>query len=196
MLDVTTLARVKVFLRKTDGIDDALLQALITGYSEMFEDLLGKPLKREAKTEQYDVIHGQKIVFLRAQPVLASPTPEFRNDTVRDFTVDAIDAERYYLNLALAYVEFDVDELFKGPGVFEAKYTGGMAVDTATFITSFPKIALACDQQAAFIFQRKDELGLTGFSAEGGSISQLLPTDLLPGVEKILRLERRMVLSA
>ena len=40
--------------------------------------------------------------------------------------------------------------------------------------------------QATFLFKRKDDIGLAGVSAEGGSISKFSPMDLLPMVKKIL----------
>lgn len=45
--------------------------------------------------------------------------------------------------------------------------------------------------QASFIFKRKDDIGLTSVSFDGGSISKSAPMKLLPIVEQILKKYRR-----
>ena len=50
----------------------------------------------------------------------------------------------------------------------------------------------AAIEQATFIFKRKDDIGLAGVSAEGGSISKFSSMDLLPMVKNVLNDYRRL----
>jgi len=69
-------------------------------------------------------------------------------------------------------------------------YSGGYVLpgDTAAAgETVLPDdIEQAAVEQAAYLYQNKDRLGLTSISAEGGSIQQFAQLDLLPPVKAVL----------
>jgi len=53
--------------------------------------------------------------------------------------------------------------------------------------TALPaELESACLEQTAYLYQRKDQLGLVSVSGEGGSVSQFSSLDLLPGIKKVL----------
>ncbi len=54
-------------------------------------------------------------------------------------------------------------------------------------------IVEACIQQAQFTYQRRDSLGLTAASAQGGSFSTYAQDNLLPGVADTMRAYKRMI---
>jgi hypothetical protein len=53
--------------------------------------------------------------------------------------------------------------------------------------TALPaELEQAAIEQCAYWYQRRDQLGLTSVSGEGGSISNFTALDLLPGVRAVL----------
>jgi len=87
-------------------------------------------------------------------------------------------------------------------GIFEANetITGETSAKTCKLKTitqtplvmSYPDLAMACDMQCAFQFQRKTEVGLRSVSVEGGSINTYEPTEFLPEVRRVLSSYRRI----
>jgi hypothetical protein len=69
-------------------------------------------------------------------------------------------------------------------------YTGGMAADTAGFISAFPDIAGAVDHQVAYLWHRRNELGIASVSGDAGSVS-VGADSWLPWVKVILEQYRR-----
>lgn len=193
-IDLTTTARVKAVLDLTVATKDVLIADMIKSASQAIEEFMARLTKEEARTEQYDVEPGQQKIFLRTFPIKATPAATFKNDTAREFGVGiiAFAADTFYLDLRRGTVEFDRIRLIHGPGTLQVTYTGGMGTDTANFITRFPEIAKACDFQVATQFKRREQLGLSGFSAEGGSVSFEPAGDLIPAVKKAVRKYRRM----
>ena len=190
-MDLTTATRVKELLEKSDTGLDTLIAQLITPISQQVEKYLNRHAQEVSRTEQYTIKAFQQIVKLRGYPVLALPVAAFKNSSGRDFTGTAIDTTSYYLDLVTGEVQFDNIALIDGPGVFQAVYTGGMAANTAAFLTAFPGVAGQVDAQVASMVHRRHELGLASFSAEGGSISLAELPDLLPGVKRGLAGFRR-----
>lgn len=196
-MDFTTLARVRTLLKDTSTQNDTLIDQLIDAVSPQFERILNRHALETARTEQYDVAPGQEVFLLRGFPVLASPAAVVKNSLSRDFTAaSAIAATSYYIDLSRGILHIDLVGLEPGPGTLQVAYTGGLATSTAALITAFPDIAAACELQVAYLIQRKDELGLASFSAEGGSVAQALPTKILEGARELLQPYRRMVATA
>lgn len=171
---LTTLSRVQQIIKGTlSSAEQDFIDDLIDGLTPVAEKFLNRKLELTEYTEQFDIRPGQRTVFLNAYPVASSPAAEFRSDISRDFTGDAIDADNYYFDLDRGIVQFDRAYLGYGPGVFQGIWTGGMASSTAVLVSSaaFEGIVLGADLQVSHMFQRRHEIGLTNFSAEGGSIA-------------------------
>ena len=196
-MDLTTLARVRTLLKDTSTQNDTLIDQLIDAVSPQLERILNRHAMETDRTEQYDVAPGQEVFLLRGFPVLASPAAVVKNSLSRDFTAaSAIDTASYYIDLTRGILHIDLVGLEPGPGTLQVAYTGGLATTTANIITLWPDIAAACELQVAYLIQRKDELGLASFSAEGGSVAQALPTKILEGARELLQPYRRMVATA
>ncbi len=54
-----------------------------------------------------------------------------------------------------------------------------------------PEIEAQCIEQVAYWYARRDQLGLTSVSGQGGSIQALSSLDLLPSVKAVLKAYRR-----
>lgn len=65
------------------------------------------------------------------------------------------------------------------------------SITTDCLCDLYPQIVGACNMQAQFMFQRKDELGLNSKSTEGGSITTSQPMELIDLVKRAIRQERR-----
>lgn len=65
--------------------------------------------------------------------------------------------------------EFEVGEMLTG-GTSLATATLG-ALTATPLCQGFPEVVSAVDEQVAFLFQRREQLGLSSFSSEGGSLS-------------------------
>ncbi len=192
-MDLTTLARIKTLLAidTAETQHDALLSQLISAVSAEAEVFLDRHAQQVARVEQYDVYNRQAVFFLRGYPVLVAPAPTVNHNLDRDFSGADLSVDAYYLELATGKLTVDRVELTPGPGVLEVSYTGGMAASTAALVTAFPAVAHAVDIQVAFVFQRRHSLGISGFSAEGGSVSLETPVELIPIVKSSLKRFRR-----
>lgn len=192
---LTTLTRVKNILLLGGGDTqwNTLLQQFIDAVSRDGQILMDRHVKQEAMVEQQDVEPGQCIFYVTAYPILASPALELRNDSARDFpTSSIIDPTDYFLDKERGIVKVDGKYLAWGPGAAKLTYTGGMSDTDVNFAAAFPHIANAVDLQVAYLFKRREQMGITGYSIEGGSVS-LSPIDWLPAVKATLLSERRMV---
>lgn len=127
-------------------------------------------------------------------PVLAYPITSITNiwvDSERSFGDSTkLDSSDYvadqqggpFIRLKYTSFAFGIDNI-------KVTYAGGIAATTAAVPDD---LRLACMMQVAFWFQRRDQLGLTGASVSGGSISVFSPMTYLPQVKDILNLYRRM----
>ena len=173
-MDLTTLQRVRDFLKVPTGKTepDTLINQFIPQVSQAIERYLGREglIQSTARIEYHDAEYGQMNLWLRAFPVTS--IAEIANDYDRAFAATSVvDAGNYVLYPNTGRVNFYKVALIGGPQVVRVTYTGGIAANTAALVTAAPDLALACEMQVAFLFQRKNILGSTGSSSQGGSIS-------------------------
>ena len=71
-----------------------------------------------------------------------------------------------------------------GPKTVKVTYTGGYLTDHAQDVPE--DLRLAAVMQAKILFDRREELGLTGRSLEGGSINLLNTTDFTASGDNLL----------
>lgn len=194
-MDLTTSARVKA-LAAAGGVAlgstlDATITTLIAKYSAAAEDVMDRHVESTARTEQYDVDRGQQRFYLKGYP---GTITTLKHATDRSFSgVSAIDSTNYYFDTATGLLTLDGWYVSPGPGVLQVVYTAGMAADTAAFIVAFPEIASALDEQIVHILQRKDSMGSTAVSFEGGSISHAGAATWLPHTLEVLAKRTRSV---
>lgn len=197
-LELTTVQRVKDVLGAggtTLGSDlDTFIDRLIKQYSVRFEQEMGRTAEAAEYTQTFDLEHGVHLVSLPAYPV--SEIVSVKNDPNNVFDGDAIDPLLYYLDApkGLLFLKFDT---YCGPGTLQVVWVGGMSDDgatdpTASFIENYPDIAAAMDQQVAEAVRRKDRMGASNTSFEGGGNTYEGAFKLLPEVARTLALHRRM----
>jgi len=198
MMDLTTVDRVKRILvggdtSKMSSQQNAFLSNMIASVSALVEQWLDRFVKSEAQKEFFDVEWGQRVYKLKGFPIDAG-TIVVKNSFSRDFaTATAIVASNY--NQAQCEVKgtlkIDKVTLSEGPGMLQVEYDGGMSDTTANFIAAFPDVSNAVDFQVAYYYQRRNQLGLSGLSQEGGNVSYQGNITLLPAVKIQLQGHKR-----
>lgn len=171
-LQLTTLADVKTLMgQDAPGATlDSVLTTMVQAVSAAVEKSLNRLLLKTARTEKYSPKPYATTVRLRALPVDASPF-EFKEAPDRDFAAaTAVLAEDFYLDLEAGVVHLDI-ELTGGPGTVQVISTGGLAADTATLKASYPDIWQAATFWVKELYENRNQLGRSGQSVAGGSVS-------------------------
>ena len=196
-MDLTTAARVATLVVPGETATSAfntVIGQVITAVSAAAERYLGRYAQTTSRTEYLTVQPGKRVYRLRAFPVTTLTSvyldaeQAFGNDT-------ALTSEDYYnptyANDGLFTLKFypTVEET-PAPNSMKITYTGGMAADTAGFISAFPDIAGAVDHQVAYLWHRRNELGIASVSGDAGSVS-VGADSWLPWVKVILEQYRR-----
>lgn len=185
---LTTKENVKALLKISSTDEDAVLVALASSVSKELEGYLDRELEIKARTIYFDVEENQSVFSLPAYPITAL---ECWNDTGRTFpAISKVDPSNFTFLGDDGTLKFDAycgtGLLVSGSRVLKITYTGGLAADQAALQTNFPDLEMAARIQAAFIYKKKDKLGLGAESVGGGSISVADALELQPEVKSIL----------
>ncbi len=194
---ICTLADVKDRLGLTDTDYDQLINRIILGIEAVFDGFTNRQLIVPAAdvTEYYTACGPQ--LQLNRWPIVSITSIKQMVDY--DFaSADALTANSGY-RLVNAGKNGIVYRMYAAwltiPDCIQAIYRGGYASagqTPGTGETAMPNdLREAAIEQASFIFKRKDDIGLAGVSAEGGSMSKFSAIKLLPIVEQILKKYRR-----
>lgn len=190
-MDLTTQARVKALMQlggvKLGGELDSGIALLITSYSASVEKHLNRWTEKAARTETFDLDPYATRLWLPAFPV----------DTGEDFMVEHDDDELtedddYKLDATRGVLTLD-RRFTPGAQIISVTYTAGMAEDTDAFVAAYPDVAQALDEQIVHFLQRRDSMGSTSVSIEGGSIAFQGAVDWLPHVKNKLEPHARRV---
>jgi hypothetical protein len=189
---ICTLADVKDRLGESGAEHDTLLNRLIASLESLFDSYTGRHLiVPSADVTEYYSGRGP-LLQIRRYPVVSITSIKEAVDY--DFTgADALVADTDYriVNdgrngiILRIYSVWDalsdsIQVVYKG-GYCAAGVTPGEGE------TALPDdLREAAIEQATFFFKRRDDLGLSSVSFQGGSISKFSPMDLLPIVKKTL----------
>lgn len=190
---LTTLATLKARLRITDTTDDALLTNFIKHVSARFARECNRHFDRlEGATDEFPADASNLVVT------------RYPLESVESFELKTTEADGW---MALE----GVDYLLRPGGVIRLSrilgscsqllrvtYTGGYVLPGDTpepEQTPLPDdLEQACVEQAAFWYQRRDQLGIINFSGEGGTLKLTQKPDLLAPVQAVLRKYTRVTL--
>lgn len=192
---ICTLADVKERLGLTDDHDDVITR-IITSIEGIFNSYTQRTLiVTENDITEYHTPAGQYIQLER-YPVVSITS--IKQSIVYDFdNADALVADEGYRPMKAGKngVIFFPYSLLDHPDSLQIVYRGGYC--SAGQTPGDGEFAMPADLreagilQASFLFKRRDDLGLSGVSAEGGSINKFSAVDLLPQVKKTLDFHRR-----
>lgn len=191
IIDLTTLARVKLGLLKSDTNDDTWLTNQITATSLRMERFIDRKIEIVERTQEFDVNNvTQETIWLRTFPNITIDT--IKNSQDWDFAnTTAIDSDDFRVDEDNGQVHFRVT-LATGPKAIQVVYTAGLAVDTDQVESDFPDLAAACDLQVAAAFRRRSSPQGQSSSAGGSDITHEGPLKLIPEVRETLLPLRRL----
>lgn len=189
---ICTLADVKERLGLANTDHDDTLIRLILSCEGLFNTFVGRELLQPAAdvTEYYTGCGDH--LQLKRYPIIAITSIKEALDY--DFaSADALVADEAYriLNDGVNGILFRIyGAWFDTPDATQVIYRGGycaVSESPGDGETALPDdIREAAIEQAGFLFKRRDDLGLSAISFEGGSISKFSAIDLLPMVKKTL----------
>lgn len=179
-MDLTTTTRVATLVNASGSVPAAFTSTvgqLITQVSAAVESFLDRYAESGvSRTEYLGVTKGQTVFRLRAYPVASVTSVSFDVDQGWTDTLDSADyLTPVYSAQGLLIVRSPLrtsdgypDTL---PGVLKVVYTGGMASSAANFATAYPDIVGAIDQQIAYLWHQRNNLGTGNVSGDTGSVS-------------------------
>ena len=201
-MNATTKARVKALLEITSATHDDVIDNFIGAVSKRIEAFIDRPLLNKERTEEYDIKPRQRVIFLRAYPLVAqSYIASIKISTAWDFAAATALATTSYhtdLNTGAIHLNFDPitsylgDNMATAPNAVQVTYTGGLATSTANIITNHPAVAGACETQVIAAWRRRDEP--MGKATKIGEYAATVdgPLLFLPDVIEALMPYRRM----
>jgi len=193
-MDLTTVSRV---LDLIEYSGDSLVSAstfigkIITLYSELAEKRMNRTALAASTFQYFDVEAGEAQVFgLTAYPV--SAISAVWSDSSREYgSGSLLSSDTYTHDPRTGILTIDRAGLALGTRSLKVEYTGGMAANTTAFIAAFPMISEALDQQVAYHYGRREELGSTTLTLPGGQRSFTGTANWLPLVRDVLDAEKK-----
>ena len=197
---ICTLADVKDRLGETGTDYDTLIKQIIAAMGDRFDRYTQRQLIRPTVdlTEYYS--GPGSCIHLRAYPVIEITSIKVSYDyTFSSESALTADSEYRLLSDGRSGVIFRNNLNWPDqPDCVQVIYRGGYVPagqTPAAGETSMPNdLREAAILQASYIFKRRDDIGLTAVSYQGGSVSKFAAIKLLPEVEQTLDSYRRPIL--
>jgi hypothetical protein len=187
MLCQLTDLKTRLRIAEADVVDDAVLEAFIAGTSGRFARECNRIFDYSA-TATYDFRGDEMDLVVDRYPIVSVTSFSLKTTETGGFVAQT--APDYVVNPTRNIIEL-ATTLGTSRQIGRVTFAGGYVLPGTTPSegqTALPdEIEQAAIEQCAYWYQRKDQLGLTSVSGEGGSISQFAALDLLPGVTKVLK---------
>jgi len=185
-MDLTTVSRIKTLDKSYEnGSRDAKLAMVITGVSAKIESYLDRTIEIGSYIEFFNVLSSKSRYHVPAYPVTDVSyiynLSEREDTTPYEIDLDLVSWE----DNSLGYISINDSYIYSGFGSVKISYTGGMATDTADFISKYPDIAYQVDAQVLFEMQALNNLQDKIVAVEDQTITKN-PYGLLPGVTQAL----------
>jgi hypothetical protein len=190
-----TLADVKTRLGIEDKTDfDTIINSIIAGIDGMFDIEADWPLLMtdEDVTDCFSSEDCRSYLLLNRHPIISITSIKEASDY--DFeaaTALVLNTDYRPANAGLNGIIYRINDCWlAGEGVIEVKYRGGYcgageaaAQGEYALPVELREVAI---EQAELLFKRKDDIGLSAISSQGGSISKFAEVELLPWIKKLL----------
>lgn len=169
-------------MTNADVTHDLILEQIIDGMSSNFQNYCNRLFKAEERTEILD--GGKKYYYLRAFPIDTTEIFEIKiNDVLK------VNDSDYFVYADSGCIRFQYDTA-DYPQNVSIKYTGGYEDEDG--VLSVPDdLKGACLTQCAFVFQRRNDLGVNSIDRDHGSIAISNVNKLLSDVKDVLRFYRK-----
>jgi len=203
-MDMTTAERVRVMMMA--GAVDAgtalhtdtssALAQLIPEVSAAAETLMDRYADNTvSRTEYFDVEPGKTLYRVKGFPVATLTSVHYDPWTQAFASTTALTSGTDFFSVTLnphGFIRmmspFACESLM--PSALKVVYTGGMAASAAAFITAYPDIAMAIEQQVIYQWKRRNDLGTISVSDAGGTVTTESMA-WLPSVRAILEQHKR-----
>jgi hypothetical protein len=173
----------------SDTADDALLSRYITSVSHQIEGELCRWTEATARTEEYWIDQGCKLILLDGQPYTTITSIKYSSDKDWASETALTQTEEWIGDPVEAVIRLLFETRLR-PGYAQVVYSGGMAANTAAFEAAYPDIAEAAGLQALYMFNRHKSPGGNVVVA-GGSTQFDQQLKLLAHVEEVISRHRR-----
>lgn len=194
-MKLTTIRRVKMFLEDKTGASgsfDDLLTMILEWESAKIERACNRYFEKDSRTIYYDA--GDRKYYLPAYPVVedeaSEPLSVYVDDTLKVKGTD------YFLWAEKGLIEFTTIPTYVEPRQIKIIWTGGYSIitddgdDYGALNVPLP-LRQAAVFQTAYVFRRRNDLGMSSITLPDGSMSTMYSGDLLPQVKKIIAAYRR-----
>ncbi len=157
-LELTTLARVKAKAELTGTTHDVVIADLIKAISERARNFLGRHTKIIERTESFQFQPRRRYLSLPGMPIDTEQTVTVWPSATRNFA-DAVALESSAYQVLAAEGQIFLPYFTGGaPEIFlQVRYTGGMAVDTTAFLSTYPDIADGVENEIIARLNRKKQ---------------------------------------
>lgn len=184
-LDLCELNEIKQYLEGMTNVDkyDFILSSIISWVSKRFETYCNRVWDNNEAADITEYFSGEdKTTFVVVRRIPIASVTSLYDDTERLYAAASLIAAADYTFIAeQGIVQLDGSNFSKGINNIKVVYKGGYTVATIP-----GDLKLACVMQTAFTFKRRDQIGLSSLSGQGGSVSVYQPMELLPEVRAIL----------
>jgi len=199
-VNLCTLGQLKIRLgiAADDTGSDDLLNQIIAGVSGALQGAAGCGRDLAMVTDLVETISAPEprtsSVWTSARPIVS--ISEIKEALYGDFdAASALVENEGYQYKASAGELVRIGWWLRGVATIRVTYTAGYVApgdDAGAGETALPdEIVEAALIQCAFVWQKKDKLGMTAAAAAGGSASGFAPDKLLPGPRETMRGYRR-----
>lgn len=186
MMELASVSDLRSYpgLNTVSQTDENWLVLLARGFSQQVENRTGRKIKLADYVEYFSPPRGSRFLQVSAFGDSTSAVSEVREDFDGVFPSDSVvDTAGYVFDAATGLLARR--DSFWRSGVRSVKVTlnGGIAASSETVPAD---LKLACVMQVAYWYQRRNELGVTQRTMQGGSISISEPRDWLPEVQALV----------
>lgn len=164
------------------------IETLIALAQERMEAYAGRFFMRSSEAEpavQYHTVpRGERVLYLDRWPVKkVIDLAEDWSGKFEPLSTELIDAEQYDLDAESGVIEYRWRQPVPGVRSIRTRTVAGIFDDIGQVPMDLRE---SCAQQAAYDWQRRQQLGLTGVGVAGSSIMLSATQDLLDNVKKLL----------
>lgn len=185
-MKLVTIADMKTYLEISSSNFDDLLTLIVEDISSRIQHFTNRYLKKEERTEYFDVRNSRRDFQLKAYPI----------DLDEDFTAsqygieDTINSDYYVYEQSGVVRYYTPRNNCNEPKCLSVTYSGGydeIIVGSETVISVPDDIRRACSRQVQFEFRRRKDIGVQSVTTPDGSISRAVSNEFLPEVENTLK---------
>lgn len=190
LCELTTL-KTRLGLPESDVVDNEILTSLIEHVSGRFARECNRIFDYSA-TATYEFRGDEMNIVVDRFPIISVASFHLKSNETDGFVAQT--GVDYLFNSTKSIIEL-ATPLGTSREIGKVTFAGGYVLPGGTMgagQTALPdEIEHACVEQCAHWYQRRNQLGLTAVSGEGGSISQFAALDLLPNVRAVLKKHER-----